>query len=175
MSNPDLTPALDQLLSHGLLWQGLDTDRRAYNTLVRWREVAAQQLHGKGWVLIHHDSLQTLQVLHRKGKHQRHFNRNTALCLFVLRLLQLETLPGLTPYSVITLSDLIKRCADFNIQPDLSSALPELAALKLIRPAANRTLRPTDPDQLLELLPPLQIALSDSALKTLAQQLKPIP
>ena len=171
MSSPDLTPALDQLLAHGLLWRGLDSDRRAYNTLVRWREVAAQQLHSQGWILIHHDSLQTFQAVNRKGKHQRHLNRNTTLCLLILRLLQTETPIGFTPYPVIALSDLLKRCADFNLQIDLSSALPELAALKLIRPVANRTLRPTDPDQLIELLPPLEIAISDSALKTLAQQL----
>lgn len=171
MSSPDLTLALDHLLAHGLLWRGLEADRRSYNTLVRWREIASQQLHSKGWVLIHHESLHTFQAINRKGKHHRHLNRNTAFCLFVLRLLRSETPADLTPQPVITLSTLLKRCADFNSQVDLSTALPELIGLKLIRPAGGGTLRPTNPDQLLELLPPLEIAVPDSAIKTLADQL----
>lgn len=173
--SPDLTPALDQLLAHGLLWRGIDSDRRAYNTLARWREVAAQQLHKQGWALIHHDSLQTFQAVNRQGKHHRHLNRHAALCLFVLRLLQSETPPGLTPQPVIALSVLLSRCADFNIQPDLSTALPELVNLKLIRPAAGNTLRPTNPDHLIELLPPLEIAVPDSAIETLAAQFSTSP
>lgn len=168
--SPDLTPALDQLLATGLLWRGHDSDRRAYNTLMRWREAAAQQLHKQGWVLIHHDSLQTFQAVNRKGKHHRHLHRNTALCLLVLRLLRSETPAGLTPYPVLALNTLLQRCADFDIQPDLSIALPDLAALKLIRPVAGRTLRPTDPDQLIELLPPLEIAVPESAITQLANQ-----
>jgi hypothetical protein len=173
MPSPDLTPALDQLLTQGLLWREHESDRRAYNALVRWREVAAAQLHSKGWVLVHHESLQTFQAVNRKGKHHRHLNRNTALCLFVLRLLRAETPVGLTPHPVITLSALSLRCADFNIQPDLSAALPELVHLKLIQPAGGRLLRPTQPDQLIELLPTLEVAIPDSAIQTLAEQLKP--
>lgn len=168
--SPDLTPALDQLLATGLLWRGADSDRRAYNTLIRWREVAAQQLHKQGWVLIHHEALQTFQAVNRKGRHHRHLSRNTALCLFVLRLLRSEIHATLTPHPTITLSTLLTRCADFDIQPDLSAALPELVSHKLIRPAGDRTLRPTDPDHLIELLPPLEVAVSDSAVTQLANQ-----
>jgi hypothetical protein len=172
--SPDLTPALDQLLAQGWLWRGSESDRRAYNTVARWREVAVQHLHSKGWVLIHHEPLQIFQAVNRKGKHHRHLNRNSALCLLVLRLLRSETPAGLTPQPIITLGTLLARCADFNIQPDLAAALPDLCNLKLIRPVAGRTLRPTDPDHLIELLPSLEIAVSDSAITQLANQIQPV-
>ncbi len=172
---PDLAPAIDQLLAEGLLWRGREADQRAYNTLTRWREVAAAQLHAKGWVLIHHEPLQTFQAVHRKGKHKRHLSRNTTLCLLVLRLLRAETPPGLTQHPVISLSALSARCSDAGFQPDLGTALPELAALKLIRAAGTGPLRPTQPEQLIELLPALNIAVPSSAVEALAQSLTAQP
>jgi hypothetical protein len=168
---PDLTPALDQLLAEGLLWRGREEDRRAYNTLLRWREQAAPQLHAKGWVLVHHESLQTFQAVHRKGKHHRHLSRSATLCVLALRLLRLETPAGLTQYPVISLDTLARRCADLGFQPDLSLVLPDLVTLKLIRPAGDAALRPTQPEQLLELLPTLDIAVPASAIDTLAHSL----
>lgn len=168
---PDLTPALDQLLAEGLLWRGREEDRRAYNTLLRWREQAAPQLHAKGWVLVHHESLQTFQAIQRKGKHHRHLNRSTTLCILALRLLRLETPAGLTQYPVISLDTLARRCADLGFQPDLSLVLPDLVMLKLIRPAGNTPLRPTQPEQLLELLPTLEVAVPASGIDTLARTL----
>jgi len=170
-SAPDLAPALDQLLAEGLLWRGREADRRAYNTLTRWRDLASSQMHAKGWVLIHHEALQTFQVVHRKGKHHRHLTRNAALCLFVLRLLRAETPVGLTQYPVISLATFSRRCADFNFQPELATVLPDLVTLKVIRPAGEGPLRPTQPEQLLELLPTLEIAVPTSAIETLAHSL----
>jgi hypothetical protein len=172
---PDLAPALDQLIAEGLLWRGREADRRAYNTLSRWRDLAAPQMHARGWVLIHHEALQTFQAINRKGKNHRHLGRNTALCLFVLRLLRLETPLGLTQYPIISLDTLARRCSDFGLQVDLTLALPDLEALKLIRPAGNHALRPTQPEQLLELLPALELAVPASSIETLARQITPAP
>lgn len=171
MPAPDLMPALDQLMAEGLLWRGREEDRRAYNTLLRWREQAGPQLHAKGWVLVHHEGLQTFQAIQRKGKHHRHLSRNTSLCLLVLRLLRLETAAGLTQYPVVSLDTLTRRCAELGFQPDLSQSLPELVALKLIRPAGETPLRPTQPEQLLELLPTLEVAVPASAIENLATSL----
>jgi hypothetical protein len=168
-----LAAALDRLLADGLLWRGHEPDLRAYNTLARWRDLAAAQLGSKGWELIHHDSLEAFQVVHRKGKHRRPLSRETALGLLVARLLRAETPAGLTPHPVVTIATLQRRCADFSFDLNLSDCLPELEALKLIRAAGGKTLRPTDPDQLLELLPTLDLAAPDSAIEELAGQLRP--
>ena len=131
---------------------------------VAWQRV----LHAKGWVLVHHETLQTFQAIQRKGKHHRHLSRNTTLCLLVLRLLRLETAAGLTQYPVVSLDTLARRCAELGFQPDLSQSLPELVLLKLIRPAGETPLRPTQPEQLLELLPTLEVAVPASAIESLA-------
>jgi hypothetical protein len=171
---PDLTPALDQLTAEGLVWRGRDSDRRAYNLLSRWREAAAAQMHARGWGLVHHESMQMFQALHRKGRHRRRLHRNTLLCLLALRLLRAETPPGLTPQPAVSLQALIARCLELGFQPDLAAALPELAALKLIRAPAG-VLRPGLPSQLIELLPALEIAVSDSAVAQLADRLAAQP
>lgn len=167
---PDLTAALDQLTAEGLLWRGRESDRRAYNLLSRWREAAAAQMHGRGWVLVHHESLQTFQAVNRKGRHHRRLNRNTLLCLLALRLLRAETPAGYTPHPAVSLETLAARCRALGFQPDLPAALPELAALKLIR-APGGQLRPGLPSQIIELLPALEFAVSEPAVAQLAARL----
>jgi hypothetical protein len=162
-----LTAALEQLLADGFVWLGHSPDRRAYHDLARWRDLAAAQLRAKGWELIQHDSLPAFQVLHKRGKHRLHFKREAALCLLLLRLLEAETPAPLTPHPVVTLAAIESRRADFGLSFNLAEALPELAAHKLIRAAGGQTLRPTDPDQLLELLPTLRLVVPDSAIQTL--------
>jgi hypothetical protein len=164
-----LASALERLLGEGLLWRGDERDLRAYNTLARWGDLAAAQLAAQGWELRHHDPAQAYYLVQRKGRHKIALKREAALCLLVLRLLYAETPAALTPYPVVTVAELRRRCEAFAFEPELAETLPELAGLKLIRAPGGRPLRLTDPDQLIELLPALELAVPDSAISDLAQ------
>ncbi len=173
--HPRLTAALEQLLAEGLIWREEEHDLRAYNALARWRDQAAAQLAANGWELVHAEQIQAFQIipLHAQSQPPRRLSRNTLLCLLVLRLLYVETPAALTPYPVIALSNLARRGAAFSISLDLAEALPELARLKLIRPAggAQRALRPTNSDQLIELLPTLELALPNTTIEQLFKEI----
>ncbi len=160
-----LDTAFARLLADGLLWREHEPDRRAYNDLVRWQTLARTQLHSKGWELIQHEPLQLFQAVHKRGKHRRHLKRDTALALLLCRLLSVEAVPGLTPYPVVMIGDLVRRAAEFGLQLDLTIALPELESLKFLRAAGGKALRPTQPDQLIELLPALAVAVPDTAIE----------
>lgn len=166
--------AIRHLLSEGLIWRDEENDRRAYNVLARNRELAAERLQADGWDMIHHDSLQAFQLVHRKGRHHRKLDRNTTFCLLVLRLLYCETPSTFARNPVVAVNDIARRCAAFlpedkNI--DLAEALPVLQSLKLIRAAGGKTLRPADGEQLIELLPTLELAVPDSAIEQIHRQL----
>ncbi|MBM4424324.1 MAG: DUF4194 domain-containing protein [Chloroflexi bacterium] len=166
--------ALQRLLADGLIWREHEPDRRAYNTLTRWRELAAGQLSRKGWELHHHDSLQAFHLIHSKGKHRRKLDRNTTLGLLVLRLLYSEVPPSFHPHPIIAVHGIAQRCAALLPEDkpiNLNDALPVLQSLKLIRAAGGKTLRPTDSDQLIELLPTLTLALPDPAIEQLHSSL----
>jgi hypothetical protein len=76
-----------------------------------------------------------------------------------------EIVPTLTPYPVLTIADLMKHAAELGLQLDWAVALLELEALRLVRAAAGKRLRPTQADQLLELLPALTVVVPDSAIE----------
>jgi hypothetical protein len=166
-----LNAAMNQLLADGLLWREHTADRRSYNDLARWTEIARTQLNGKNWQLNHHIPTQTFQAIHRKQKHRRHLKHDTALVLLICRLLYIETAALLTPYPVVSIGSIARHCAEFSFQPDLASALPELVSFKLIRAAGGKTLRPTNPEQMIELLPTLTIAVPDASIEAFAKQI----
>jgi Domain of unknown function (DUF4194) len=166
-----LNAAMNQLLADGLLWRENEPDRRAYNDLARWPGLASNQLQAKGWHLVHHATAQTFQAVHRKQKHRRHIRHDTAMVLLVCRLLYIETAVLLTPYPVVAVGSIARQCASLGFTPELTAALPELASFKLIRAAAGKTLRPTNPEQMIELLPTLTAAVPDTAIEAMAKQL----
>lgn len=186
LSLSDLSPdeqarfddALRRLLGDGLIWREHEPDRRAYNVLARNRELAAERLKAKDWEMIHHDSLLAFQLIHRRGKHRRKLNRDTAFCLLVLRLLYCETPAAFSPNPVVAVDDIARRCAAFLPEGqtiNLPETLPVLQSLKLIRAAGGQTLRPADGEQLVELLPALDLAVPDAAIEHLHQSLIPSP
>jgi hypothetical protein len=170
----NLDNAIRRLLSEGLIWREEENDRRAYNVLARRRELAAERLRTDGWEMIHHDSLEAFQLVHRKGRHHRKLDRNTTFCLLVLRLLYCETPSTFARNPVVAVNDIARRCAAFvpnDKKIDLAEALPVLQSLKLIRAAGGKTLRPADGEQLIELLPTLELAVPDPAIEQLHRQL----
>ncbi|HLB45930.1 MAG TPA: DUF4194 domain-containing protein [Anaerolineales bacterium] len=170
----NLDNAIRRLLSEGLIWREEENDRRAYNVLARRRELAAERLRTDGWEMIHHDSLEAFQLIHRTGKHHRKLDRNTTFCLLVLRLLYCEMPSTFAPNPVVAVNDIARRCAAFvpdDKKIDLAEALPILQSLKLIRAAGGKTLRPNDGEQLIELLPTLELAVPDPAIEQLHRQL----
>jgi len=171
----NLDNAIRRLLSEGLIWREEENDRRAYNVLARRRELAAERLRTDGWDMIHHDSLQAFQLVHRKGKHHRKLDRNTTFCLLVLRLLYCETPSTFARNPVVAVNDIARRCAAFvpdDKKIDLAEALPVLQSLKLIRAAGGKTLRPADGEQLIELLPTLELVVPETSIAELAGRLQ---
>lgn len=152
-----------KLLREGLIWRELEDDRRAYNFLARRQDLIADHLQTGGWSLLHHDSLQAFQLLDAKGAHRRQLSRETAIWLIILRLLYLESRS-----SVVAIRDIVKRGAQFSeTLSGLAEALPVIYGLKLIRPADNLTLRPGNPESLVELLPSLELVVpADSIVQT---------
>ena len=158
-----------KLLREGLIWRELEDDRRAYNFLARRQDLIADHLQTDGWSLLYHESLQAFQLLDARGARRRQLSRETAIWLIILRLLYLESRS-----SVVAIRDIVKRGAQFSeALSGLAEALPVIHDLKLIRPADNLTLRPGNPESLVELLPSLELAVPADAIAQTHKKLSP--
>ncbi|MFV9506827.1 MAG: DUF4194 domain-containing protein [Oscillochloridaceae bacterium umkhey_bin13] len=170
-----------RLLSDGLIWRGNEADTRAYAFLVRRRELVAEYLQIAGWELRHDERAQVFQVVHREGAHRRRLNRDTTIWLLLLRLIYAEKRERvelhLTRYPTVSVADLAARYAEFfpgqavRKKTSLEDALRTLQTLKLIRAGGGGVLRATQPDQLIELLPPLEVVVPATAISELAERI----
>lgn len=179
--------AVRRLLADGLIWREEARDQRIYTFLIRRRNLVADYLQVAGWELRHDERIAVFQVVHRDGAHRRHFNRTTTIWLLLLRLIYSEKrgtmYESLTHYPVVSTGELIQRYTRLfaTNQPahtadDLNDMLATLHRLKLIRAAGggSSTAAPTSSqrDQLIELLPTLEIVLPDHEIATLTERLK---
>jgi hypothetical protein len=184
MTYDDLSPddqalfdsTVRKLLREGLIWRELEDDRRAYNFLARRAGLIADHLKREGWSLVHHESLQTFQLIDARGERRRPMDRQTALWLLILRLMYAE---GGSP--VVAVKQVVARAAalagsesgDPLPAERLSEALFTFQTLKLIRPADGPTLRPANHDSLIELLATLELAIPADAIERAHKQLSP--
>lgn len=171
-----------RLLSDGLIWREDEAERRAYNFLVRRRELVADYLAVAGWDLRYDERVGVFQVVHREGAHRRRLSRDTTIWLLLLRLIYAENYErvevSLTRYPTVSIEELYQRYTEFlprqavKKKTSLDEALRTLQSLKLIRAGGGGTLRASDGERLIELLPTLEVAVPASTIDAIAERLQ---
>jgi DNA-binding HxlR family transcriptional regulator len=177
-----LSDAVRRLLSEGLIWREDEHDRPIYNFLVRRRELAAAYLSVAGWELRYDERIAVFQVVHREGAHRRRLNRDTTIWLLLLRLIYAEKRErvevSLTRYPTLSIEELYQRYTEFlpgqavKKKTSLDAALRTLQSLKLIRAGGGGTLRASEGEKLLELLPTLEVVVPGGAVSEIAERLQ---
>ena len=170
-----------RLLADGLSWREDEEDRRIYSFLLRRRELVADYLAVAGWELRHEERVGAFHVVHRDGAHRRRLNREATVWLLLLRLIYAEKRErlevGLTRYPVVEVGEVARRYAEFfpgqNVRKrsSLSDALRSFQALKLVRAAEGGGIRVDHVEQLIELLPTLEIVVPPASIAALAERL----
>jgi hypothetical protein len=171
-----------RLLTDSLIWRETEDDRKAYSFLVRRRDLVADYLIVAGWELGYDERLGIFHVHHRDGAHRRRLDRDTTLWLLILRLFYAEQRESLTVtlhrYPAVTIGEIYQRYAEFfpgraiRKKSSLDEALRTLRTLKLVRAAGNAPLRTGDPEQLIELLPTLEVVVSARDLAQATERLR---
>jgi|HigsolmetaAR202D_1030399.scaffolds.fasta_scaffold20544_2 hypothetical protein len=171
-----------RLLSDGLIWREQEDERRFYSFLQRRRQLVADYLAVAGWELRHEERLGAFHVVHRDGAHRRRLNRETTVWLLLLRLMYAEKLErlevGLTRYPVVEVSAIVQRYAEFfpgqtvRKRSSLFEALRTFQTLKLVRAAGGGTIRSGNVDQMIELLPTLEIIVPAANITALNDRLR---
>ena len=173
--------ALRRLLADGFLWREDERDRRLYLYVARRRELLADYLSVAGWELRYHERQSIFQVVHPEGAHRHRLSRKTTEWLLLLRLLyaeQRERLAAtLTRYPVVSVSEVYQRYIEFfpgqrvREKTSLDDALRALQSLRLIRAANDGALRAANGDQLVELLPALEVIVPAQEIAAIAERL----
>jgi hypothetical protein len=175
--------AVRRLLAEGIIWREEEGDRRVYNFLVRRRELVADYLQVAGWELRHDERVAVFHVVHREGAHLRRLSRDSTVWLLLLRLIYAEQRESLkvtlTRYPIATVGEVAARYAEFfpgkpvRKKTSLEEALRTLERLKLIRPAGGAgALRASNSEQVIELLPTLEIVVPAGEISAVAARLR---
>lgn len=173
--------ATRRLLADGLIWREEEHDRPIYSFLVRRRELVADYLSVGGWELRHEERVGAFHVVHREGAHRRRLNREMTVWLLLLRLIYAEKRErlevSLTRYPVVEVGEVVRRYAEFfpgrqvRKRSSLADALRTFQALKLVRAAGGGGIRAGQTEQLIELLPTLEIVVPAGSIAALAERL----
>lgn len=174
--------ATRRLLADGLIWREDEHDRAIYSFLVRRRELVADYLAVGGWELRQEERVGAFHVVHRDGAHRRRLNRETTVWLLLLRLIYAEKRErlevSLTRFPVIEAGEVVRRYAEFfpgqqvRKRSSLADALRSFQTLKLVRAAGGGTIRAGQAEQLIELLPTLEIVVPAASIAALAERLR---
>jgi hypothetical protein len=172
--------AVNKLLAEGMIWYE-DTSKTAlYAFLRRHGEAVKEYLSLAGWQLTWHEQLRIYQVTHRDGAHRRQLSSSTTICLLLLRLLYAEQQEAntlrLTKYPAITLGDLYRRYQELpnarsRWRTQFEDALRQLARLHLLRLVGGGSLRLNNPQQVIELLPTLEVVVPAGNAQQVAERL----
>ena len=170
------------LLSDGIIWRDHDPDRRIYGFLLRRGHLVGDYLHLTGWEMQHDERLAIFSVAHRDGAHRLRLDRDTTIWLLLLRLIYAEKRERielrLTRHPTITVAEVAQRYADFfpgkavRKKTSLDAALRQLQGCKLIRAGGGGHLRAGDGDQIIELLPTLEVAVPANEIAELAERIR---
>jgi hypothetical protein len=177
--------AVRRLLADGLIWREEEAERRIYHFIARRPHLVRDYLRAGGWELRHDERVGVFQVTHSEGAHRRRLNRDTTIWLLLLRMIYAEKRErlevALTRHPVTTVGEVIQRYADFfpgqalRKKGSLEDAFRTLHALKLIRAASSvgaGAPRVNDPDQLIELLPTLEVVVPAAEIAAVADRLR---
>lgn len=171
---------VNKLLTEGMIWYEDAGKTALYAFLRRHGEVVKEYLSLAGWQLTWHEQQRIYQVTHRDGAHRRQLSSPTTICLLLLRLLYAEQQEAntlrLTKYPAITLGDLYRRYQELpNARPrwrqHFENALRQLARLNLLRLVGGGSLRLSNPQQVIELLPTLEVIVPAGHAQQVAERL----
>lgn len=173
--------AIRRLLAEGLLWREEESDYRLYTFLRRREQLVRGYLQIAGWELRHDERTSIFHVVHHEGAHRRRLKRDTTIWLLLVRLIYAEQRESMTlslaRHPTISVGDLYNRLTEFfpgqNVTKKTSfdQALRVLQNLKLVRAATGGRLNARNLDQLIELLPTLEIAVPAPDIATIADRL----
>lgn len=174
--------AVRRLLADGLIWREDEDDRQSYSFLLRRRELVSDYLAVGGWELRHEERVGAFHVVHREGAHRRRLGREATVWLLLLRLIYAEKRErleiSLTRYPVVEIGEVARRYAEFfpgqNVRKrsSLADALRSFQVLKLVRAAGGGSIRAGQTEQLIELLPTLEIVVPAGSIAVLAERLR---
>lgn len=172
--------AVSTLLNEGLIWREDERRRHVYSFLNRHTDLIKSYLGVIGWIVHHHEACYTFQVVHVEIYHRKRFNLDTTIWLILLRMLYAEQQESMavrmTRYPTITLGDLVYRYTELpgsrkHFKTSLATAFTQLQMYPLIRAATGGKLRVDNSDQVIELLPPLEVIVPAGNAASVARQL----
>lgn len=171
---------VNKLLVEGIIWYEDANKTSLYTFLRRHEELVKDYLSLAGWQLTWYEQQRIYQVTHRDGAHRRQLSSATTICLLLLRLLYAEQQEAntlrLTKYPAITLGDLYRRYQELpnaksRWRKNFEDALRQLARLNLLRLVGGGSLRLSNPQQVIELLPTLEVIVPAGNAQHVAERL----
>lgn len=168
------------LLSESLIWREEERTRHVYLFLKRYTDLVKGYLDVAGWELLYHEQSMTFQVVHRDGSHRKRLSLDTTIWLLLLRLLYAEQqespTPRLTRYPTVTIDTLIRRYTELPHarkykRTSLEEALRQLQHFPFIRAANGGNLKVRNGEQVIELLPPLEVVVTATNAAAVAAKL----
>lgn len=173
--------AVRRLLADGIIWREDEQDWRVFGFLVRRRDLVTDYLQVAGWDVRYHERANVFHVVHRDGSHRLRLSRDTSIWLLLARMIYAEQRErmevSLTRYPTITVADFYQRYTEFlpglavRKKTSMDDALRTMQSLKLVRAGGGGTLRASDGDAVIELLPTLEVVLPEAPITEIAERL----
>jgi hypothetical protein len=173
--------AVRRLLAEGIIWRENEHDWPVYNILTRRRELVTDYLQVIGWEMRHHERANVFHVVHRDGAHRQSLSRDTTIWLLLARMIYAEQRERLeltlTRHPSISVADFYKRYTEFlpgqavRKKTSMDEALRTMQSLKLIRAGGGGRLRANEGDTMIELLPVLEVVMSEATISQIAERL----
>ncbi len=173
--------ALSAVLETGILWREDERSRGHYSFVYRHQDLVRAYLAPIGWQLLHHEQALVFQVVHREGAHRKKFTTDMTIWLLLLRLLYAERQESMTPrltrYPVVSIGEIVRRYSELPGTPrrrkvSFEEALRHFQRYHLIRVADGRGIQVSNEEQLLELLPPLEVIIPAQRVEVDASRLR---
>ncbi len=172
-----LSRCLNLLLGHTFILRRSDRDE--YYFIRRYQEAIQSYLDLADWDLLHDDLNQVFQAVNRHDTNRRNLTRLESELLLVLCVSYLEQQAELrlTETPLITMADLrlkyLSLLGDSGrlTQTGLREALQTLRRYRLIDAVGGRRFNPQNPDQGIQLLPTLRLALDVEQIQQVQERL----
>jgi hypothetical protein len=164
--------SLRLLMSEGLVHRGIAEHRGVYSFLRRRESLVREYLSIAGWELRFAERQETFHLQHLTGAHREKLDSSTTKWLLLLRLLYAEKREGrsldLTRNPSVTIEDLAQRYSEYfpneKFKTRMNDALTTLQTWNLLR--WHRV------EDVLELLPTLEVIVPASGLEAAANKLR---
>jgi hypothetical protein len=164
--------SLRLLMAEGLLYRGIPEHIKSYSFLRRHESLVKDYLALAGWELRFAERQEAFHLQHLTGAHHEKLDLSTTKWLLLLRLLYAEVREGraleLTRNPSVTTEELARRYAEYFPKERFKTAMND--ALKTLQ--SWNLLRRHGLDDVLELLPTLEVIVPASSLEVAASKLR---